>query len=562
MKFINCFFISVVCLSTSLSAVDEEFTEGSKETNWTPRNYAYWAYKKLIFGEDWELPLETEKDLALMSVEQLQKEIVKLKNQEASLNLNILSLQKTIGELRQTKTRTIQDYEETKIEYDIKKGEVERNKQDLESKKTELQRQIDNINSQKGINRDKRSELIEEMDRLDKQIRDNNLERERIQTEFNEMKTTYEADMASLEKKYDDFKNLYEKKLAMVKERTEKYVPGNECNTALQKFSFFSYDPLPVAGWVASLGVRSFYESHLRSLFRNHRGFIDINSMDHFEVWLEPFGTKAKWGQEATSCELDAFGFSLGMGGAFAESFSLGLGLGFWRNNISGDHSNGCFDAIVDTFVLGPYFSWSFGKGFLGLMLWGGYCDFSLERKGELNGMRQLTDNKHDGWNLSGRTELGYSFEIGRVKANPAFFTPFVSVDFYGDFQGDYTEFNGGKKIYEVEGRNCTFLSFTAAAECKKEFHSLGRGFAIPSLTLGWRYLYPLHCENSMVRCYIPPDSNAGEEVVAELGGKSHGVSHDSYASNSLVFAEGGFTYIARNGIATALKLEASVGSK
>ncbi|GAB5411010.1 MAG: hypothetical protein ChlgKO_01240 [Chlamydiales bacterium] len=546
----------------ALFAAGGETSESSSESNWTPRNSAYWAYRKLVFGDDWEPPINTEKDIALMTVDELHRKIEQLKVRENSMNENIELLERTIGDLRDTKTMTVDDYEKTRIEYETKKGVVEGKKSELESKRIELQRQIDNVDRQKNVNDEMRSELIHEMNELENRIRHNNLETERIQTEFNITKAVYEENMTSIKKVYEEFKSLYEKKLVVLKERTEKYVPVNECDTAFQKFSFFSYDPLPVAGWVASLGVRSFYESRLRSLFRDHQSFIDINSMDHFEVWLEPFGTKAKWGQEDISCELDAFGFSLGMGGTLAESFSLGLGFGFWRSNISGDHSSGSFDAVVDTFVLGPYFSWSFGKGFLGLMFWGGYCDSVLDRKGELNGIKQLTQNEHDGWNLSGRAELGYSFEVGKIKANPAFFTPFVSVDIYGDFQGEYTEFNGGKKIYEVEDRNCTFLSFVAAAECKKEFHSLGKGFAIPSLTLGWRYLHPLYCDDSMVKCYIPPDSNAGEEVVAELGGKSHGVSHESYVSNGLVFAEGGFTYIARNGIATALKLEASVGSK
>ncbi|MDX8431359.1 MAG: autotransporter domain-containing protein [Candidatus Algichlamydia australiensis] len=538
-------FLLFASIGICLFGVDEEIV-GDEEvqrkgrgwgdwfTTWTLSEKAEGAYRSVFKAEEWAPIDNSQIEQAQKTLKQLETEIDGLKIHRNALEININNLK---GE-----------YEELKEEVEPRISNLKADERGLDGWELKLKNRGENL------------KIIEEK-----------LQEDKDQYEIDKalLETKLKEEIPVLREGYESERGFYQTRMQALRSAKQRYIPDAKCETTLKQFSYFVYDPLPVSRWLANMSLSSFYESDLGTLFREHQNFIDINSMNRFEIWLEPFGLYSLWDQdgEKIQCRMQAVGFTMGGGVSFADQCALGLGFGYWYTDLRSRDSDE-FKGGYDTFVLGPYFNWSFGKGYFGLMLWGGWSDFSVSREGQFDEIVQRTENTHTGWSLAGRAELGYSFVVGNIAANPTFIKPFITFDYYSDFQEAYTEENGSNKaygaieIYKVENnRHCNFLSTKAALECKKEYHKHGKGYFIPTATVGWRYLHPLACDDSKVKCFIAPDEGDASDKKAALGAALHTVSHTSYVSNNQIFLDTGFAYIARNGIATALQIEASIGS-
>ncbi len=319
-----------------------------------------------------------------------------------------------------------------------------------------------------------------------------------------------------------------------------------ECKESLQQNSFFAYDPLPISNWLANVNLDSFYHYRTRAILEK-----DDVYQNSYEVWLEPFVQHSNWNEADTSSKFNAYGFTLGAGVVIHDNYEIGLGFGYWRTDLDGDKNSERLESDTDTFIFGPYFSWFFAQeGYLSTMLWGGFNDHHVERKGEFCGLNQIGERDHHSWHLAARAELGYTFY-----GQNFFLKPFAVFDYLSDYQEDYSEKTrsiiGWEESLKVESRHSNFLGTKVALECGTEIKRRGVRFLVPKLTLGWLYYHPLLQENSEVAYFSPPNKKLGDFTI----------DHDRYSSDNLVFAEGEATFLHMGGFSTSISFGASVGS-
>ncbi|GAB5411866.1 MAG: hypothetical protein ChlgKO_09800 [Chlamydiales bacterium] len=319
-----------------------------------------------------------------------------------------------------------------------------------------------------------------------------------------------------------------------------------ECKESLQQNSFFAYDPLPISNWLANVNLDSFYHYRTRAILEK-----DDVYQNSYEVWLEPFVQHSNWNEADTSSKFNAYGFTLGAGVVIHDNYEIGLGFGYWRTDLDGDKNNDRFESDTDTFIFGPYFSWFFAQeGYLSTMLWGGFNDHHVERKGEFCGLNQIGERDHSSWHLAARAELGYTFY-----GQNFFLKPFAVFDYLSDYQEDYSEKTrsiiGWEESLKVESRHSNFLGTKVALECGTEINRRGVRFLIPKLTLGWLYYQPLSQDGSEVAYFSPPQSKLGDFTI----------DHDHYSSDNLLFAEGEATFLHMDGFSTSFSFGASIGS-
>ena len=110
------------------------YGEGESDTF----SWANWIYRMIFFAEDWAPFSTSEKNISIMSVDELQKEINKMQEKKDHLLFEIQALQDSIKELIEDKLNVIIDYERTQEEYAAKKKEFESSRIDCRLKELEI----------------------------------------------------------------------------------------------------------------------------------------------------------------------------------------------------------------------------------------------------------------------------------------------------------------------------------------------------------------------------------------------------------------------------------------
>jgi hypothetical protein len=557
MKLAKIIFVLSAFLALSLYSAEGEANSGENSTSWSIYDYFVWIKRSLIDNDTSYNPDKGEREWRLKK---------KLANSNIDLEDENKELKSNKKKLIDEKENLINEISNLNNAREEKVGSLRKLEEDLSEKKADLR----NKNNDLGT-------LAEKIEKL------------------NNSKTEIDKEIVAATKAWDDAKKSTSKieeenKKAEEAEvqrhatrmgRMEKFFKepkekgGPTCVDQLAFFPFMLCDPLPVQGWLSSISVGSFYNTVVDNYFRDHRKAIDINASGRAVLWGEfesnYFGNK--YNNKLTySKEL---GFSLGADYSILSHNRLTFGLGFvtrkclslrglWKTtrnkqvDCGGDLK---FDASGKLYFLGPYLSGSFGRGYFGTMFYWGATDFpKVKSYGMIKNTRRILISDRKGHNFSFRSELGYSFHVRGFKKNPFFIKPYFTFNYYNDVQKKYHSRLQGDKIFKVNKRENSFFSTKLGLDLKYEFHHLGEGYLIPNIGIGWQAMGPLSHEDSEVEFYSPP---ANEDCSPKkIKGSLVTFVNEKYCSASLLLLNGGFNYIARNGIATALKLEASVGSK
>lgn len=305
------------------------------------------------------------------------------------------------------------------------------------------------------------------------------------------------VNFANLEQSFESFVNIDNA-------RAENYASTFESLTQiyrdLPKLSFEDrvapFASLSVVQLLNFLGLRSgasgLPEALLRERIKRSLGrpeaFSSINSFNEADLWIQPRGIKAQGtfalGQ---SLQVSTLGIGIGCSYTFEHTLCFGLSTGF-------DHTwmkwNPAMRAQQNSVFVLASAGWLIPRGFIGMSVGGSGGDVNVKRTIAASGggsvYIQRTQRVYAGMvSLSG----GWDIPLGSA----FWFRPALSCDFVGAREEGYSEEGSGIVSIEVGPSTTLLAAPRASVEVRREFFSPSLGVVVPSLTVGWELIGPMH---------------------------------------------------------------------
>ncbi len=239
--------------------------------------------------------------------------------------------------------------------------------------------------------------------------------------------------------------------------------------------------PLPLVEWVNASNLQNFYQPTFQSLLQRDSYFTEIDSMGQYELNVQPYGFYSRYELEDDDFKLTTFGASASGGLTLKDCWQLGAGVGYLHSNFNwGDRAH---DGSLNTLYFGPYVAYVFNRGYIDLEVLGIYNMYQVD---QIVGKNRSFSNDSRRWDVYGSLEGGIDF-IG-----PRFFIqPKFNLSYLAALSNDCEIENEAGEVVITNGF-ADFFRCKFAAEFRKEFHHQGKGFIIPSVSLGWVLLTPL----------------------------------------------------------------------
>ncbi len=183
-----------------------------------------------------------------------------------------------------------------------------------------------------------------------------------------------------------------------------------------------------------------------------------------YQVWLQPFAglQSVNSYDNITGMKAKSTGAAFGVGRNITPTVTVGGMTGFSGTAYDLEQNSG--NGNVGNYYVGVYSSYEEKKG---IDLKGsaivGYSRYYAERK--INALSITAKNRHTGWNLGLRSQLGYKFWYETLLAEP-----FVALGYALSRQRGYEEYNAGALNLNIPGEKSQYLSPEVGAKFQTSF--------------------------------------------------------------------------------------------
>ncbi|MBS0615318.1 MAG: autotransporter domain-containing protein [Verrucomicrobia bacterium] len=357
-----------------------------------------------------------------------------------------------------------------------------------------------------------------------------------------ERQKEYDKEQAEIARQLKEQK---EKDLKAAEENEEKNANKIFC-AALQKAFKSAMDPLPLADWINTSQLDSFYQTNFHRILSQEKYFNSINTLEQYNLVLEPYGFQSSFSLEDKDYSLTTFGATLAGSMTLKDVWVVGGGVGYWHSALDWDrYAKG---TTINSFYFGPQATYLFHEGFVQLLIAGVFNMYDVHRDMIKN---QKSSNEHNGWDILARLSGGMDFKVPLFGDHTFFMRPYADLSYLGVIQDDYDEkttkrINPVKTVdaeAKIKNGYTDFFRSKLAVEMWKEFHFTDTGFFIPSLTIGWVSMQPIRQGKIQLDC----------EDDKEIEG-------NKYPSSNLLNVGAKLTGIHKRGILLSLGFDADQG--
>ncbi|HNA62168.1 MAG TPA: autotransporter outer membrane beta-barrel domain-containing protein [Rhabdochlamydiaceae bacterium] len=301
-----------------------------------------------------------------------------------------------------------------------------------------------------------------------------------------------------------------------------------------------------VVDWLNSVQIGSFYQSTIHALISEENYFNSIDSLNQFNLSVEPYGFDSSFEWMDENFQLRTVGVAGGANFTLKDRWVLGLGGGYFHSKFKWGSQD---ETKINSLYFGPQVTYLLNQGYLQLMVAGIYNMYEIDSEW----MKGLPTESHENtnWDLLSRISGGLNIHVPFFGGATFFLQPNTQISYVGVLPHDYQE-KGVEtlKIFVKQGY-FDFLRSRLALQFWKEFYKKDLGFLIPSFSVGWQYMQPLSQGEVTLKC--KEESDAG---VASLEENS---AYSRYPKSSQLYIEGKLTAIHKRGFLLALNFEASI---
>ena len=170
--------------------------------------------------------------------------------------------------------------------------------------------------------------------------------------------------------------------------------------------------------------------------------------------WISAYGQATRtdgdsgWGSHDR--EIDTAGVAVGMDYAVTPDTIVGFAVGLGRSTFDLDGASGSGDADMAHAAI--YGRTNFDAAYVAASVAVGYSDVSTERDLTI-GVTERFEADYSAWNVAGRVETGYRFDVPEIAAIPGrgWVTPYASLQVQQYYMPDYSESSDTGSVFALD---------------------------------------------------------------------------------------------------------------
>ena len=269
-----------------------------------------------------------------------------------------------------------------------------------------------------------------------------------------------------------------------------------DCKSLMKAADPEYYGVLPIMDWLNSVNIASFFNPTLKNALLNREHFNDFNSFDQFGLWIEPFGSSAKFqrkvrdGQSFPNFDLYTVGLGVGLDYSLMERLVFTWGMGYFYSNLNRKNAN--WKAEDHAFYFGPSLGYLFKNGYLSCMFFGIANFYHVSRNTHLfpNKIELLkaANNSYQSWDGGFRIDGGFSLYLGK----DCYLYPYGTFDYLYVFELSSLEELEDKVHLNIKSHQEAFCRTKIGIKFTREIFKNTFGYFIPSIFMGYINYLPL----------------------------------------------------------------------